>query len=202
MINIERGLLLFEEGLALARDLATNGRFPAANMTVFLNDYGFYLAMLGKHQQAGALLDECLALADQIDFTPMKAIAMQTRGQLALLQGDVAAARQAFRASQEYAGEQSTPRLLLGNLDGLAEVAAEAYPSLATQLFAAADTARRHIGMLIEPLQKSFHDRVVDRLRTVLGPEQFAAAWQAGQTWSLEQALAGAITGEPAGQVE
>jgi hypothetical protein len=38
MLNIERGLLLFEAGLALARDLATNGRFPAANMTVFLND--------------------------------------------------------------------------------------------------------------------------------------------------------------------
>jgi hypothetical protein len=61
----------------------------------------------------------------------------------------------------------------------------------AAVLFAAADALRRVIGHpRCPPSEGASDERLLALARTALGEERFAAAWQQGQAWTMEEAAA------------
>ena len=86
-------------------------------------------------------------------------------------------------------------------LDSFARVlAAKDDDERATRLVAAADRLRRDVGMEVSGVRLADRERAIQALREVVGPDRFAAAWAAGQTLTLEQAVAEARRlGSPTG---
>jgi hypothetical protein len=84
-------------------------------------------------------------------------------------------------------------------LEGLAGIAlAEGESARAARFLAAAEAAREG---LIFPIVPADHATQLERIaaaRAGLGPEAFAAAWAAGRTLPLDQAIAEALESGPA----
>jgi DNA-binding CsgD family transcriptional regulator len=77
------------------------------------------------------------------------------------------------------------------SLDALARLAQRAGSHVeAARLYAASDTARAAIGYPRPPIDHAAHDAAVSGLRTVLGADEFDAAWSEGAALSLDDAVA------------
>jgi len=194
LVNIERGMALFEEGLIIARATVDSGAYSQVTLAIFLIDFGSYLALTNQHTRAAMLLAEALALAEQNDHAIARVNALGSLGFLALLQSDRATACRYFLDSQQLINGISAPMNTVMNIEGLAEVAAEKHPRLAIQLLAATSAARTALDMQIEPIEQRHRAQVLADLRHELGDEEFSIAWYQGQDWTVEQALAAART--------
>jgi non-specific serine/threonine protein kinase len=83
---------------------------------------------------------------------------------------------------------------ICGGLEGLAAAAAlDGEAQRAAQLLGAAAALHESVGFVLEPDQALVVDPAVDRARTQLGEEAFAATWEAGRALTLEQAIAYAL---------
>jgi hypothetical protein len=71
---------------------------------------------------------------------------------------------------------------------------AQGQPERAAQLFGAAAALREAIGESLPPAEQARNDQAGAALRVALGDAVFAAAWEAGRTMPLEQAIAEAIS--------
>jgi len=77
---------------------------------------------------------------------------------------------------------------------GLAEVASSSgQPEQATRLLGAAETARRRVGLVTYGRTAERQPVRVAALRKALGETAFAAAWEAGASLPLEDAVAEAL---------
>ncbi len=64
------------------------------------------------------------------------------------------------------------------------------------RLFGAAEALRESVHLAVAAMDRPECDRSVAATRAVPGEEAFAAAWAAGRSLSLEEALACALTTE------
>jgi hypothetical protein len=71
-----------------------------------------------------------------------------------------------------------------------AVASAQGQPARAARLWGAAAARRGALGTPLPPVEHAHYERTVAAARTALGEGAFAAAWAAGQTLPLEQAIA------------
>jgi DNA-binding NarL/FixJ family response regulator len=108
-------------------------------------------------------------------------------------QGDDARATTLYKESLVYSNRQGDRWGEVESLSGLAGIAAaHGQSEMAARLFAAADALRVSIGLKLQRYVQVEFDRAVAAVRRELGEARFEAAWDAGRTLSLAQAVADA----------
>jgi DNA-binding CsgD family transcriptional regulator len=159
------------------------------------DDYGMSvtLANLADLQPDPAAMEryakEALQLATRIDASDVIAAVNANLGDAALQRGDVAgAAERLIEALDRYA--------LIGDELGQADVAGliggsaiESDPSAAVRLITAAQAVYTRNNVQPTSLQAVRASAMYDRLRDMLGADEFELAREIGQGWSLDEAV-------------
>ena len=122
-------------------------------------------------------------------------------GDVARDRGDLAGALARYRESLPLVQAHGDRLLVAGALAGVANVeAARGRPQRAARLDGAVAALREELGATVTPWERPAYERQVAAVRATLSPEAFAAAWEAGRTLRLEQAVAEALADlSPAG---
>jgi hypothetical protein len=121
-------------------------------------------------------------------------------GQLALRQGDHAAARARYAASLEHQQRWTELFCTLGGLAGLAAVAAvTGQAGRALRLAGAYAALSEATGLRLSEAERAVVERASASARATLGDRQADAEWTAGQALPLDQAIAYALEAEAPG---
>jgi predicted ATPase/transcriptional regulator with XRE-family HTH domain len=180
---------LLEESLALSRQQG-----DTLGTAIALSNLADAARGQGDYARAVALYEQSLTLHESIgDRMGRRQDLVELAGALqALGQHDRALALYRESLSEYQAG--GNPRSAAYALEGIALIhAVQGQPEPAARLVGAAAALRAAIGApLMEPDRRRY-DPALAAVRTVLGEEAFAAAWAAGQTLSLEQAITEAL---------
>lgn len=134
------------------------------------------------------LFEESMAIWKEIGDAQSSALARTNLGFVALSRGDLGSAARDFTASLAAHQEIGDRRRIAYALEGFACLAvATGQAARGARLFGAVESFRESVGSRIFPLPD--RDRVVAEARTTLGKDAFAAAWSAGRTMTLVQAI-------------
>jgi predicted ATPase/transcriptional regulator with XRE-family HTH domain len=181
-----RAIAWYEEALTIARTFGE--RQVIAPVLTNLADIA---AKQGDQARALAIFEESLALFRELGRLSGVATVLSNMGQIACDQGDTGRATELFRESLRLASKTRRPRMIAGALEGLAEVAwAERRASASALIYGAAEALRESAGVPIWPDESPRFDQSVAAVRTAIGDEAFAAAWDAGRATPLEELIA------------
>ena len=181
-----RAIAWYEEALTISRSLGNQQMIASV-----LNNLADIAVKRGDQARALALLEESLALFRELGRLTGVATVLENMGRIARVQGDIRRATELLRESLRIAWQTRTPEKIAGSLEGLAEVAwAERRADDAARLYGAAAALRERAGVLIWPADSPTYERSVAAVRTALGNEAFAVAWEAGRTTPLERVIA------------
>jgi non-specific serine/threonine protein kinase len=148
----------------------------------------------GRYEPAIRLNEMAVALARDRGDTWSIAFALSLLGRLAWLQSEHPRATQLQRESLALQREMDDRVGIADSLDVLAWVAnASGEPTLAARLFGAAEAVRERSGATSLPLWRAERERNVAATRASLGEEAFTAAWAAGRSLTVEQAIEEAL---------
>jgi predicted ATPase/transcriptional regulator with XRE-family HTH domain len=179
----------FEEKLALWREVGDRTGIAAS-----LTEWGALAQQEGDHAQAHALFQEALTLWQDLGDTTGVAAALAHLGDLAAVQDDHERAAALYREGLNLLRGSADRATTAACLEGLAAVAMAAGRwDRAARLFGASTTLRTGAFVLYVWDERATRDRQVDVVRTALGEEPFARAWEAGKALSPEQAIAAAL---------
>ena len=182
----------YAESVPLLREARPTTYVPMA--IGFLGDMRLWS---GDAAAAIPLLDEALALHRQAGYTRGIAVTLGQRAYAAGAQGDQPLAARLFVESLAAAEANGLERIVLGAVAGLAGVAlALGESARAARLLGGIEAARVAKGTG-PPAHNHYVERTVAEARARLGEEAFAAAWDAGGAWSLEEALGDARSINP-----
>jgi DNA-binding CsgD family transcriptional regulator len=181
---------LHEEGLAAGR--RTGDRTP---ITMHLTGLATLALLEQDYRSAGQLAEECHRLAREIGEKWFVAHSLRNLGYVARYESDVGQAAARFRESLALNREIGAKHGILQALIGLAglttgEVGRSEDAEQAVRLLAAAEALNATLKTSMMVLDRVEHDRQTTALRAALGEEAFAAAWEAGQALTLEEAVA------------
>ena len=180
-----------EEALAISRELD-----DTRSIGFELSGLGEVALREGDYARARRLLEESLELRRQLGNKWGVAVSLGTLGWVAMHEGDWTRAVARLGESLEVRQEIGDKGGSAWCLERLAEVAsAQQKPAKALRIFGAAAALRESIGSVIDPVDRSEYEDRLDTLRTELGDEQFATAWEGGRALSLEQAVVYALEG-------
>jgi predicted ATPase/DNA-binding CsgD family transcriptional regulator/DNA-binding XRE family transcriptional regulator len=149
----------------------------------------------GDFETGVPLLEEALARLRRLADPPWSVVSIiALRGHAALLQGDLVLAAKMLADAMRWADDLHHSRALLGALAGLAGVAhAIGQPERAVRLLGAVEAAREAIG--IKRVDDWLHaQRITTDVRGALPAVAFEAAWAAGRTVPLQDAITEALT--------
>ncbi len=181
-----RAIVSYEEALTISRSLGNQQTIASV-----LNNLADIAVRLGDQPRALVLLEESLALFRELGRLTGVATVLENMGRIACAQGDTRRATELLHESLRLAWQTRTPEKIAGSLEGLAEVAwAERRTDAAARLYGAAVALRERASVLIWPADSPTYDRTVAAVRTALGDEAFAVAWEAGRTTPLEHVIA------------
>jgi predicted ATPase/DNA-binding CsgD family transcriptional regulator len=136
-----------------------------------------------------------LAMAREASAQALVAHACQQLGLLAQLQGDEPQAIAYLRTSLELAWAAMGPIENLVSLIGCIAVAAHQQQwERAARLVRAIESQHMTLNRAFEPLQQADYERTITPVRLRRAEAAVAAAWQQGQTMTLEQTIAYALT--------
>jgi predicted ATPase/DNA-binding SARP family transcriptional activator len=203
--DYEEARALHEESLALRRELGDKQGIAAS-----LNSLGIVAYQRGDGETAQALNEESLRLRRELGDKWGIAASLHSLGLLARQRGEDAAARTLYAESLTLRRELGDRRGIAASLTGLGALAAErvqrAWPpgmleeleqagsaEGVARLFGAVDGLLESIGGVLDMEDRQAYERHVAQVRTLLGAEAFARAWEAGRALSLEQALRQAL---------
>jgi predicted ATPase/DNA-binding SARP family transcriptional activator/Tfp pilus assembly protein PilF len=187
--DLDRAREFIEESLMLQE--AMGAKRGIALSLCFL---GAVLLYQGDSEQAQALLERGLAVSQEIDDKVIIARALYNLGLVALYQGQYEHARRRLEESLLWRWEIGYKEAVASSLEGLAALAAaENDGDQAALLLGVAEATRAAIGAPLSPMEHSNRERVIALIREQIGDEQLAENWQAGQSLSLEEAVAEAI---------
>ena len=111
-------------------------------------------------------------------------------GDIALRQGNLIQAQEMFSVSLRWYQEADEILPISHIIEGLAGVAAGLHqPRRAAQLLGAADQLRQRMRTPIISTSVPLHDLSVRTVRAELDAQEFAAAWEAGRSMSLQAAI-------------
>jgi len=187
-----RARALAEQSLVLFRELSDKVGSAHA-----LWNLGHIARSLGEDAHAAAYYDAALALFREQGIAFGIASVRHNQAYLAQHQADYVRAAALLKESLGLARALASEDMIAWNLAGLGGVAAALGQSeraarllgKATALF---DTGRHNI----DPTEQVEHDRYIATARSQLDEATFAAAWTAGQTMSVEQAIADALAND------
>ncbi|MDQ3548800.1 MAG: LuxR C-terminal-related transcriptional regulator, partial [Chloroflexota bacterium] len=173
-------------------------------LMVTLSNLGLALLESDKLDQASAVLDEALALAERHGLPWHRAQILDAQGSVALMRGDLPLARCSLRRSVELCRAAGDPRFVAQALETCAWLATvEGAAEHAARLLGAASRMRDTIGVPVSQSARRKYDRYVPVIHAQLGLAGWQRAWAEGnalsQTEAIDVALAGVtLTPEPA----
>lgn len=183
--------LLQKESLRLRREMGDKWGTAGA-----LNNLAVVVLIQGDSAAARALEEESLALAKEMDDKSTMAYALLGLGLVALVENPADAREyilESLRLRTESGGQLGQTSSLIGAA-GLA-LKQGAY-ALAAQLLGAVDAAVKAMDCLIEPELMYFYAETLAGSRASLGESAFRSAWEQGEQWRLEEAVAKVLSGE------
>ncbi|MGH2534460.1 MAG: LuxR C-terminal-related transcriptional regulator [Thermomicrobiales bacterium] len=186
----ERATTLLEESLGLSRE-----REDQWQQAVTLINLGVVATHRSDYRRAEQCFAESLPRSRAIGSNRLAAYALAYLGLIVQEQGDarraVALYAEALTLCRDLGGQLPTTRCL----EGLARAAGSwGQLDLAARLFGAAHTLRIASGLPMLPADQAIHDRGVAAVRKQMGEATFAAAWDAGRTLRLDDAVTAALS--------
>lgn len=165
---------------------------PTVGAANVLADLGVVTYYLGDYNRADELLKQGLAMFQQLGFSAAVAVASHFLGNVAREQGDTNGAGTQYMQALDLYRTHSHPQGAVQCLEDVARWASICgQVERAAQLWGAVEGLRRSTpGLLRPPGERARYERDVAALRRLLGEEEFAAAWRAGHSLSLERAIA------------
>jgi predicted ATPase len=180
-------IAVLEQSLARARE--SGSKMELAESLIAL---GWALINHGDADRARLLLEENRTLRIEMNDADGMANAPMYLGFAVLEQGQIAEADALLRASLIALQQQGNVVFSVGCVEHLARVAiARGDVERATLLLGAMAACRAAIPLVMSPAtRRHWYARTVADLQARLGPAAFAAAWQAGERMSMDQAVA------------
>jgi len=181
--NVERGKALYEESIALSRELG-----EIEPLVWNFGQLGHIARDNGEYERAATLYEESLAFARQHGEKYAIANVLRNMGVLSLHTRDYARAAAFFSEGLSLSRRANwvTEECLIG----IAEIACiRSQHERAARLFGAGDTLRERLGIRRLPRMQTRYDEVVGATRDALTHKAFAAAWAEGRAMTLEQAI-------------
>jgi len=162
-------------------------------------DLGAASLGLGDYDQAAALFEEALAQSrarsNRFDTTWV----LGYLGLTACAMGDAAAAAACSAEAIPLWRTLQSPELVAEGMAVVATIAAHfGSPERSARLFGAADVLRDRAGHAFTLPERAFFERAQQSVRERLGDGAYAAAYDAGHLLTLDQAIAEALSDEPA----
>jgi predicted ATPase/class 3 adenylate cyclase len=187
--DYEQAQSLHEKGLAMRREVGD--RWAIANS---LTNLGTVLVNRSAYEEAQDRLDEALRLYREIGDPWQIALAINNLGGLARRANDLETAEAHFRSSLLIWRDLGEAHTVAQTLNGLGVLAVQrGRLNRALQLTGAATAIRANSGAPLSVRDREELDRLLAPAKEALGEEAAAAAWQAGQTLTLEAAISLAL---------
>jgi tetratricopeptide (TPR) repeat protein len=179
----------FEDALSLARHLGNKH----GTAKILLN-LGTALRNQGEYARSAEPMAEALVLFQAVGDARGIAVALMQLGKLAYLQGDPAQATIYYTQALPMAQRISNQEVIAFVFSRLAVVAAAMGRfSRAASLYGAESALRIGLGLPLPPADQGEHDQGVTAARAGLDEPGWQAAWSAGASWNLEQAISFAL---------
>jgi tetratricopeptide (TPR) repeat protein len=184
----ERAIPVGEEAVAIARDLGVPSMLSAA------------LFQLGLGQQAtdpsraSELLDESLAQSVGTRWSYGRAWSLVAAGHVRVALGDAAGSLAAFGEALTLSRQTGERFIVPTALQGIARaLRRRGRLAESARLLSAAQALAERLEIPGGPADVTARDRAAARLRTLLGDEEFHAAWEAGRALSFDAAVVDGI---------
>ena len=189
--ELERAEALMSEALPAAR--ASN--YASFTVTALLITAAAQLAR-GETAPAVAAIEEAVLVARESGNPLAIGAALEAQAQLAREAGEISAAEELLHEALRAFHEAGDPGGVADVLESLAALVAELQNAeQAVRLLGAADGIRAAVGCVRFPVRQPSYEAELGALREALGEEAFAAAWSAGASASLDDAVAYAERG-------
>lgn len=187
--DIEKAAARYEQSLALLREAQETRR-----TLICMGELGGKWLLLGKVEQAVALIDESVAAARQHDSEIVLTNKLIQRAFAALAQDDVGLAAALFTEGLSRSREYTMSRSVLGSIAGLAGVGlAIDQPEAAARLLGAVEAANNASGAG-RFFEAALAERVVSDVRSRLGEQAFQHGKVEGSSMTYEEAIDAALT--------
>lgn len=185
--DMQRATALFEEVLKLYREVANKWGVSYA-----LVHLGMALLSRGGHAEATRYFEEALAISREIGYRLSGYISLYSLALASRVRGDLERAEELYIEGLELAvkaGDKANAAYCLEGLAGLIEERGD--PEPAALLFGAAEVLLEAVGapLYVQAQDRALYEKAVEALRSGLGEEAFAVAWNEGRAMALEQAV-------------
>lgn len=189
----DRAYPLLEE-LLFTAEAIPNPRLAAIVRGLGLVNLTIADRIRGLHTLATERLEEALSLHRNAGYTTGTVLALIDLGDLARDAGNYARALEYYQEALRRVRGNTSPRVVIDAIAGLATIAIAGEAERGAMLLSAAEALRDQIGYRFgTDLNRVAHERAVAAVRAALSEPAFAAAWAAGQTLRLDQAVAEAL---------
>jgi predicted ATPase len=188
--DTRRGTAFLEAALVLARQVDDQ------QLTVEVLTFSGYTLLLAPNQgdRAVALADEGLALAHQLGAPEGETFAHVVLAMLAIRRGDLTQAGSHAAAGLVLARDNDVAFYIPACLLAMAAVAGQQRQGeRAARLLGAAEAHFKSMGIAMGTPEQDVHNGAAALARTAMGEGDWAAAFAAGQTMTLEEAIAEAL---------
>jgi predicted ATPase/DNA-binding CsgD family transcriptional regulator len=194
--DLARATAHYEESLALFRALGDTRGIAAA-----LSSLGTLASSRGDFAAADELYAECAPLFRKLGDTRDVAACLSNQAGIARDRGDLGRATAFAQESLVLFHELADHRGIAACLELIGSaVAAQGQTERAIRLLAAAETVRETTGIDRPAARGAEQERTVAALRSTLGADAFARAWEAGRSLPLDESVADALApAEPPG---
>jgi predicted ATPase/DNA-binding SARP family transcriptional activator/DNA-binding CsgD family transcriptional regulator len=189
-----RGTALWEESLALARDIGDLDRIG-----ISLSNLGHPALLQGDYERARALSEEVLALARElgssgVDLAPSASINLG----LALLGlGEHERVATPFEEALVMSQNMGRKPQVIESLEGMASLAGiSGEATRVARLWGAAEAAREDTGIALTPGERALHEPYLASARSLLGEATWEEALAEGRAMSLDRASEYALSTE------
>jgi len=180
---------LYEESRTLFRELGAR-MFEANNLA----GLGNVALRQGDYASARALYEESLAIRQEAGDRWGIASSLHALGAVASHLGEYTVARSLYFQSLTMQQELEDRKGIAGSFESLASLALhEGDPVVAARLLSAASALRTAIGAPLPPYRREEIERELALVRTAIGEDAFAAAWEEGRAMSLDEAVGYAL---------
>ena len=174
-----------EEGLAMFRRCGDQG----IQLSIALGNFGFAAMAAGDYAAAGPVLEEAVAISEEVEDARVLPFATVNRGQLHVLLGEDRLAARDFARTLALCRESGQPLPVAEALSGLSAIAVRRDEiKLASRLLGASD-AQRVFEVLGEP-ELHLRRQVIHPARGRCADGEWAREWTAGNALTFSQAIA------------
>lgn len=188
--HLEQGHANCDEALGILRPFGDKW-----GISVALLNGGQVAHLQGRLPEADTLLHECLALSRALGDEYLMARARYYLGMVATKQAEYRQAEDSLRDSLRIFVDLTNPDHITNVLEAYAHLAvAQNQPQRALCLAAAVAVQRKATRMVLPPVLQTKFDEMVAVARQQLSEDAATAAWADGETMTLEQAVAYALT--------